>query len=82
MDIAVNNRPELRQLLTDKKWDELKGLVHSMKPHFDFMGMKQTRELADKIEVQLLGKKELENLPLEINELIKNIDQSIEELRT
>ena len=81
LDSAQKNVPKLEELLNEEKWDELKILIHSMKPHFDFMGMKGTRALAERIEELLVEKKELDVIPEKIKSLKQNIDQSILELK-
>jgi len=80
LDSANKNIPDLQDKLASESWDELKVLVHSMKPHFDFMGMSDTRALAENIELVLMEKKDLDGIPAKIEELIKAINKSIEEL--
>ena len=80
VDSARKNEPHLQELMNEEKWDELKVLVHSMKPHFDFMGMKDTRALAENIEMVLMEKKDLDSIPGKITELTDVIKQSISEL--
>ena len=81
LDSAQKNIPKLEDLLGAEQWDELKVLVHSMKPHFDFMGMKDTRAMAENIEAVLMEKKDLETIPSKIQSLTQNISQSILELK-
>ena len=81
LDSAEKNDPQIQNLMDDQKWDELKVLVHSMKPHFDFMGMKDTRTLAEGIEQILVAKTDLDAVPAKIQELRSNIQQSIQELK-
>lgn len=80
LDSARKNIPSLQDYMSAEKWDELKVLVHSMKPHFDFMGMRDTRTLAENIEQVLVEKKDLNSIPDKIGELIQSIEKSIEEL--
>jgi HPt (histidine-containing phosphotransfer) domain-containing protein len=80
LNSAQGNIPQLKELLQAEKWDELKVLVHSMKPHFDFMGMKGTRASAENIEAILVEKKDLNTIPDKMNELIGQIERSIAEL--
>jgi len=81
LDSAGKNIPKLDAMTGAEQWDDLKVLVHSMKPHFDFMGMKETRALAENIEAILVEKKDLDLVPEKIKALKQNIDQSILELR-
>jgi HPt (histidine-containing phosphotransfer) domain-containing protein len=80
LDSARINLPKIYALERTQKWDELKILIHSMKPHFDFMGMKYARPLAENIETILVEKKDLYTIPAKIKELNKYIVQSIAEL--
>jgi len=81
VESAEKNIPQIQELLDSKKWDELKVQVHSMKPHFDFMGMKDTRALAENIEAILMEKKDLPLIPSKMNELFSKINKSISELK-
>jgi len=80
LESAEPNTNRISRLMKEKKWDELRILIHSMKPHFDFMGMNHTRELAEQIESHLLEKNGMENIPDKISELQQAINQSIHEL--
>jgi len=77
---AVENIPKLQELLKEENWDELKKMIHSIKPHFDIMGMKETKASAEKIESILLEKKNLDVIPEMINDLVSEIELSLKEL--
>jgi signal transduction histidine kinase/DNA-binding response OmpR family regulator len=49
------NLEKIQAAFDDSDFKQLKLVVHSMKPHLNFMGMTQTRELAEEIEGVLLN---------------------------
>jgi signal transduction histidine kinase/CheY-like chemotaxis protein len=81
LDSARSNVPKLKGYLENAQYEQLRTLVHSMKPHFDFMGMQYGRELAEKIEEMLTREKTDRNLSNNLDKLMGIIDQSISELK-
>lgn len=78
---AEENAKEFKKLMDEQRLDELRSIVHSMKPHFDFMGMKTARALAETIEASIIENTSIESLPEKVSELIAMIEQSLVELR-
>jgi len=58
----------------------LKIIIHSMKPHFNFMGMKETRTRADDIEIIISEEADKGNLEDLIESVVKDCDKSLKEL--
>jgi signal transduction histidine kinase/DNA-binding NarL/FixJ family response regulator len=50
LESAPENLKKIRGAMKKQDYSSLKVLVHSIKPHFQYMGMLRTRERADEIE--------------------------------
>ncbi len=73
--------PKLDKLLKNKQLPELKNLIHSMKPHLDFMGMSYGRSLAEKIESSITEKSDEKVIIKQVDELKTMLHRSIDELQ-
>jgi signal transduction histidine kinase/DNA-binding response OmpR family regulator len=78
------NLEKIAQALDTTSVKDLKLLIHSMKPHFNFMGMNETRLLADEIENDLLSLLEEfpQAQPQQLNEIIiQKIDSFVSDCK-
>jgi len=74
------NIEKIKDTLEKQDFNRLKITIHSMKPHFNFMGMNDTRELADKVEMIITEKTDISNLHDLIESVVNDCDKSIKEL--
>jgi len=74
------NIEKIEAALIAEDYPLLKIVVHSMKPHLNFMGMTKTRETAETIEAIIVSGKGLENLSMFVQSLIYDCKTSLSEL--
>ena len=80
MSVSQNVK-KINTALSEKDTKALHIVIHSMKPHFNFMGMKETRSTADKIEELInSGHQMNEDLVNLVNTVLKDCDSSVNEL--
>ena len=80
LKVTPGNLEKIRKALKENNYKLLATTVHAMKAHLNYMGMKQTRELADRIEENANEQRDLEGLPELIEQLGRDWEQSKGEL--
>jgi len=82
LKLTPGNLEKINKAGTEKDYASLSQTVHGMKPRLDFMGMKEAKAVAQKIELYATGQNNLELLPDLIALLQSDYDKSEEELRS
>ena len=77
---APQNIEKIKSFLKNDDFTNVKLIIHSMKPHFTFMGMDKTRVLAEEIEDLISQNEDKKILVNHINELEELTNLSLEEL--
>lgn len=72
---------KIEKCCSDKKWEEVRKLAHSLKPQFHYIGAMKTEKLMHEIEWIASEKTELQELPLKINQLMMECEIIIIELQ-
>ena len=81
LKVTPGNLEKIKAAANDKEYRLLSKTVHTMKAHLNYMGMKPTRKVAEKIELYAKEQTNLEELPQLIYKLQDDCIQSMEELR-
>jgi len=74
------NLTKINEALGKEEYLYLSQTVHAMKPHLNFMGMKPTRAVAEKIELYASELSNIEELPGLISKLQYDCEKSLGEL--
>lgn len=87
IDMYLNSVPnDIQRIEAAHKsgdYKTLKTVMHSMKPHFNFMGMQATRAKADQVEELITnGNHNTEKLDLLVRSIVGDCEASVEEWRT
>jgi len=80
LESTPTNINKIEAALRQKDYPALKLIVHSMKPHLNFMGMERTRNLANKIEETISTNKLQDSLEKMVAQLCGECRKSIIEL--
>jgi len=81
---TVQTPPMLEMMkshLNEKRWSDLGGLAHKMKPTVDFIGMHSIKETVKDIEEYCKAKTNLDKLPDMLDKINKVCAEAIEELK-
>ncbi len=85
VSMFLEHAPQLLQGIKDnhnsKNWDSLRLAAHSLKPQVAYMGMKDIESKLKTIENVAAEQKELDTLPLIIEEVDTNCVIAFEELK-
>lgn len=79
--VTPGNLEKINKAVNEKEYYTLSRTVHAMKAHLNYMGMKETRKLAEKIELCAKEQNNLAELPQLIYKLQSDCNKSMEELR-
>jgi CheY-like chemotaxis protein len=71
----------MEKYLAEKKWKELSGLAHKMKPTIDFIGIHSIRETVKNIEDYSRAETNLDALPAMLSQVKEVCLRAIEELK-
>ena len=84
IETFMNDIPPIIQAMNDslplKKWEEIGGMAHKIKPSFTFMGIESAKQIIMDIEKNGKEKINIEFIPERIGELNKIIALALEEL--
>jgi len=80
LKVTPGNIGKIKKSLEVRDYLTLSTTIHAMKAHLNYMGMKQTRELAERIEFCAKEQKDLEGLPELILQLEMDCEKSKVEL--
>ena len=84
IDLYKNSTPKnlakVKDLLKTNDLKNARLIIHSMKPHLNFMGMTKAREIAELIEHQLDENEDIDQIEKELIKLISYTNQSYNEL--
>ena len=84
IDLYIKSTPtnltKIDTLFNEEDFVSIKNIIHSMKPHFNFMGMVKARKLADAIEILIAENALKELINEELNKLKQYAEKSIIEL--
>ncbi len=82
LEEAPQTMSALQQFLSEKKWAELRGVAHKIKPAVDFMGMHDMKQVIRDIEKFAATQSNLEQLPAlieQFNSFCKNATLELKE---
>ncbi len=71
---------EMAKAVAERRWNDLRGLAHKMKPTCDFMGLHTIRDTVHKVEELAGEEKELDRLPGMVGEIIRSSARARAEL--
>ena len=74
------NLQKIEQALENKDYRTVSGIVHAMKPHLHYMGIRQGHQWAESIEHLIAEEAQLEQLPALVKSLREVCSRSYEEL--
>lgn len=80
LDLTPINIEKIRSYFENENYQALSLVIHSMKAHYNFMGMSSTRVLANEIEELILKDSDSNLINEKIDLLIKNTMLSVKEL--
>lgn len=72
---------DMNRYLNEKKWTELRGVAHKIKPSVDFMGLSNIKETVKNIEKYAGEQTNLDLLPELISQVEKVCQGAVEELK-
>ncbi len=85
IEVFVNTMPdileEMERSIEDSEWNKLSKAAHKSKPSFTFMGLKDTTNLAKKIEEMGREGTEVDKIPLVFKEFSDQTQKAIAELQ-
>ncbi len=77
--VTPGNLEKISNAANEKEYRSLAKTVHAIKAQLNYMGMKETRKLAEKIELCAKEQNNLEELPQLIYKLQEDCRRSVEE---
>lgn len=84
IELYLNGTPEnlkkIEEAFSKKDYSALSRVAHSIKPHFNYMGMKKAKELCENMENYSPEKDDFEQIPFLIIQLKEACSKSFEEL--
>ena len=80
LKVTPGNLEKIDKAAKEKDYRQLAKTVHAIKAQLNYMGMKETRKLAERIELCAKEQTDLEELPQLINKLQEDCKKSVEEL--
>ena len=85
LEVFVGTMPdmleEMEKYINDSEWKSVGKIAHKTKPSFSFMGLKDTVELAKKLEEMGRDAKDVEKIPVLFKEFSDQTSRAMDELR-
>lgn len=78
LESVVAALPRIETALAADDREELRRVVHTVKPQFRMLGMAGSADLAQEIETQVLENTDLERLPTNVAQLLRDMRESVE----
>ena len=77
IDSAQTGIDRLQKALPDNDWEEIRKVVHTLKPNFRMFGFEDLAQQAETIEMAILNGPDEEGTPLMVEALLKELTQSV-----
>lgn len=79
LESVTTAMPRIEAAMATGDREELRRVVHTVKPQFRMLGMADLADLAQEIETQVLGNADLGTLPTNVERLLQEMRESVEQ---